>query len=224
MSGRTEGGNVELGIRHDPLDEVLALTDSRFAVSAALPFGHIRAENLIDFIGAADRLGAGEIRLAPKRSLLLLCPSIASATAVQEAARKAGFVVDAADPRRSIAACPGSPACASGHIPARAIAAEVAASMPRDLDLDLHVSGCAKRCASPHSDGLTLLGKPDGAALILGRPGATALAHVAHERGAAAFGRVLQLIAAERKPDMPDERCMYRLGKARLAQSFREED
>ena len=96
--------------------------------------------------------------------------------------------------------------------------------MPPGLALDLHISGCAKRCASPHRDELTLLGKPDSAALVLGRPGATPLAHVPHAHAAAAIGRVLQLIAAERKPDVPDERCMYRLGKARIAQSFRKED
>jgi precorrin-3B synthase len=203
---------------------ILPLTDSRVAVSISLPFGHSRAETLIAFIRDAEALGAAEVRLAPRRTLLLLCPAEASARAVLGAAGTAGFVVDRTDPRTRIAACPGSPACASGHIPARAIAAEIAASMPRDLDLDLHISGCAKRCASPHSDGLTLLGKPDNTALILGRPGATPLAHVAHEHAAAALGRVLHLIAAERKPGVPDQRGMYRLGKVRIAQSFREED
>jgi len=211
-------GNVERQISNDDrmLHGILALTDARFAVAIALPFGHVRAEILIDFLREADALGAGEIRLAPRRALLLLCPSEASARAVQEAADRAGLITDPADPRVRIAACPGSPACASGHIAARALASKIAAAS----GLDLHVSGCEKRCARPGHDGLTLLGTVDSAALVMEYAGATPLAHVAKERAAAAIGRVAALVAAERKAGESDATCFDRIGKRRLAKAF----
>jgi precorrin-3B synthase len=223
MSGRTEGGNVERPpFSQLPEPEILLLTDSRFAISIALPFGHIRAETLTAFVAEAAGLDAAEIRLAPRRALLLLCPSRAAAEAVHDVARTAGFIVDAADPRRSIAACPGSPSCASGHISARAMAAEIAASMPRDLALNLHISGCAKRCAKPGHDGLTLLGLPDGAGLVLEGLGDQPIAHVAKEGAAAAIGRVAALIRTEKTPGEDTAACARRLGVARLAQEFRQ--
>jgi precorrin-3B synthase len=196
--------------------DAIPLTDTRFAVAIALPFGHVRAEILIDFLREADALGAGEIRLAPRRALLLLCPSEASARAVQEAADRAGLITDPADPRARIAACPGSPACASGHIAARALASKIAAAS----GLDLHVSGCEKRCAKPGHDGLTLLGTADSAALVMECAGPTPLAHVAKERAAAAIGRVAALVAAERKAGESDTTCFDRIGKRRLAKAF----
>ena len=205
-----------------PFLDILPLADARFAVSVALPFGHIRADALIDFIRAAERLGAVEIRLAPQRGLLLICPSRTSAEAVRDAAQAAGFITDAADPRRSIAACPGSPACASGHIPARAIAVEIAASAPEGLGFDLHVSGCAKRCAKPGHDGLTLLGLVDGAGLVLEGLGDQPIAQVAKEDATAAVGRVAALLRAEKQPGQDAAAGVHSIEPARLAAIFRQ--
>jgi precorrin-3B synthase len=66
----------------------------------------------------------------------------------------AGFITDPADPRRSLAACPGAPACASGTVPARSDALRLA---ERGIT-NIHVSGCAKGCAYPRP-GLTLVGR-----------------------------------------------------------------
>jgi precorrin-3B synthase len=222
MSGRTEGGDAGREPSRDRqfCQGALLLTDGRFATAIALPFGHTRAETLAELVSTASTLGASEIRLGPRRQLLFLCPSEASARSVHEAATSAGLITDPSDPRARIAACPGAPACASGHIPARVMAAEIAKAMPAGLPVELHVSGCEKRCAKPNGDGLTLLGRPDSAALVLGRRGATPLAHVAKERGTAAIGRVLQLVADQRKHGVPDERRMHQLGKDRLAHEF----
>ena len=141
---------------------------------------------------------------------------------MRNAAQAAGFITDAADPRRSIAACAGAPACASGHIPARAMAAEIAASMPDGLALDLHVSGCAKRCARPGHTGLTLLGLADSAGLVLEGLGDQPIADVAKADAAAAIGRVAALLSAEKKPDEDTASALRRLGPARLAQEFRQ--
>ena len=218
MSGRTEGGNV----KRDPYSAILPLIDSRFAAPITLPFGQIRADPLIDLILAAETLGATEIRLAPQRTLLLICPSQATAEGVRAEAKAAGFITDAVDPRRSIAACVGAPACASGQIAARAIAAEIAASLPRNLALDLHVSGCAKRCARPGHTGLTLLGLADSAALVVEGLSDQPIADVAKAGAAAAIGRVVALLGREKKPGEDTAATLRRLGPARLAQEFRQ--
>jgi precorrin-3B synthase len=62
----------------------------------------------------------------PERALLLIGASVPDALKITRAAQQLGFVVDADDPRRRIAACPGAPACLSGLIPARALAAALA--------------------------------------------------------------------------------------------------
>jgi precorrin-3B synthase len=216
-----EGGDVERDFaatstqRHNSIP----LTDGRFAVPAALPFGHTRAETLIELLRAAETLGACEIRPAPTRTLLFLTGSRAAARHARDTARRLGFVVDAADPRARIAACPGSPACASGHIGARALAAEIAAAMPAGLAFDLHVSGCEKRCAKPGHDGVTLLGRTDGVALALGKSD-TPLAPVAQEQALSAIRRVAALMAAERQSGEAEAAFLSRIGTARLANIF----
>ncbi|MDW6020547.1 precorrin-3B synthase [Mesorhizobium sp. BAC0120] len=220
MSGRTEGGAVERKHRNHYVAPagILALTNGQFALPAALPFGHLHAAQLIAFITRAESLGATEIRLAPRRTLILLCPSESSANAIRDAARQATLIIDPGDPRSRMAACPGAPACASGHIPARAIAADVAPALPSGFDL--HVSGCAKRCARPGHAGLTLLGLDDGAGLVVEAWGKQPIASVAKKDTVAAFRRVAALIAAERQSREGETACLNRLGASRLANAF----
>ena len=78
-----------------------------------------------------------------------------------------GFVVDARDPRRRIVACAGAPACASGLIAARAIAAKLAEHLPPSRDgIAVHVSGCAKGCAYPGPAPLTIVGTGQGCGIV----------------------------------------------------------
>jgi precorrin-3B synthase len=205
--------------RGSPFD-ILPLRDGRFAVTAALPFGQVDAGYLIGFLERATAAGAAEIRLAPRHALILLCPSAAPAEAVRATAGNTGLIVDAGDPRGRIAACPGAPACASGHIAARAIAAELAAALPQGFDIDLHVSGCAKRCARPGHDGLTLLGLPGRAGLVLESAGREPVASIARKNAAAAFARVAALVASRRRAGESEGACLARLGGHRLAEAF----
>ena len=108
-----------------------------------LPFGQGSAES---FAKLADL--APQVRTTPERALHVPGRPDVGAFAA------AGFITDPADPRRSIAACPGAPACASGTVAARTDAAWLAA---RGL-VDLHVSGCAKGCASRRATA-TLVGR-----------------------------------------------------------------
>ena len=133
MSGRTEGGDVRARpSKHDrprrhPPPHRRPLR--RVGRPALRPHPRRHADRLHPR-GRASR----RHRNPPRAHGARCCSSARPAPRPRPsatAAQAAGFIIDAADPRRSIAACPGSPACASGHIPARAIAAEIAASSRR---------------------------------------------------------------------------------------------
>ena len=91
-----------------------------------------------------------------------------AAPAFVTAAESLGFIVDSGDPRRHVIACAGAPICASAHIASRALAPLVAQIAAPYLDdsRQIHISGCAKSCARAGSAALTVLGSPDGCALI----------------------------------------------------------
>jgi precorrin-3B synthase len=149
------------------------LRDGRLAMGLAPAFGHAHADALRELAGIAAALGAGSIRPASPRALLLVGLDPVAAAAVARAADALGFVTQASDPRRRIAACPGAPACASGLIPARALAAilvpaRALASRPLAGPdrVVIHVSGCAKGCAHPRPAALTVVGTERGCGII----------------------------------------------------------
>ena len=96
------------------------------AVGVGLPFGHSDSETLSRLIDAARRAGAAGLRTAPGRALLLVGLTAAAARQIVAEAGALGFIVDPADPRRRVVACAGAPICASGEIPARAMAPAIA--------------------------------------------------------------------------------------------------
>ncbi|EIM28431.1 precorrin-3B synthase [Microvirga lotononidis] len=134
------------------------------AVLLALPFGRCNAAQLVQAAAWSERFGGGEIRLSFTRGLLL--PGVADehvAPLLAEAAR-AGFITTADDPRLSLTACPGRPACASGLTPAPSDALRIAETSGDLLarGASIHVSGCPKGCAYPGKADLTLVGRVDG--------------------------------------------------------------
>jgi precorrin-3B synthase len=106
------------------------------ALLLGLPFGLTEAAALLQL---ADLTGGATLRTTPWRSFHLQGAPDPTPFA------QAGFITDPDDPRRSIAACAGAPACASASVPTRADAAFLASRGLRDI----HVSGCAKGCAHP---------------------------------------------------------------------------
>ncbi len=161
------------------------LRDSSLALGIALPFGHVEADALAELARRAARDGASTIRPAPDRVLMLIGVPPAHAAGVAATAAKLGFIVDADDPRRRIAACPGAPACASAFIAARSIAASLAAALAPQLaglprGIAIHVSGCAKGCAHPAPAALTVVGDATGCDIVRnGTARATPIRHVA---------------------------------------------
>ncbi len=134
----------------------------------ALPFGSARSTDLVALCKAAMAVGIETLRLAPGHTLLV---DNASETLI-EAAATLGFITRPDDPRRRASACIGNRGCASGHIPARDIAARLAPHLPPDRHL--HVSGCPKGCSHPRPADITLVGAPDGIGLVIqGRAGDT---------------------------------------------------
>ncbi|RWE49563.1 MAG: precorrin-3B synthase [Mesorhizobium sp.] len=217
MSGRTEGGASRKPIGLFPL------AGDTFALGIALPYGSMPAEKLIALAQRALALGATEIRLAPGRVLLFLGQPATANQPLQDTATTLGFVTSAADPRTRIAACPGTPACASGRIATRDIAETIATENADILDpsLTLHISGCAKSCAHPGPAALTLVGGENGAGLVVN---ATAKALPAGYRpgydAARGIGRVAAVIRGARYQGETAAACLTRLGTAGIAETY----
>jgi precorrin-3B synthase len=146
-------------------------SDGTTAVGIGLAFGHSQADSLAKFIRIAADAGARAVRPVPDRAMLLLGVAVTDAGDLAAAAEQLGFVARADDPRRRIAACPGCPACASGLIPARALASALTPALGPILMAErkgttVHISGCQKGCAHPTPATLTLVGTPHGCGII----------------------------------------------------------
>jgi len=219
MSGRTEGGAQE----HRPIG-LFPLAGGKVAQGIGLPYGSMPAGKIIDLVQRALAQGTTEIRLAPGRALLFLGQPAAACPSLQHTAATLGFITSPTDPRTRIAACPGTPACASGQIATRDIAETIAAENADILDFTLHISGCAKGCAHPGAAALTLVGGENGAGLVVN---ATAKALPAGYRprydAARGIGRVAAAIRSARLPGETAAACLTRLGAAGVAEAYQQE-
>jgi precorrin-3B synthase len=144
--------------------------DGTFAVGIGLAFGHAHADALTEIARIAAARGARAAWPAPDRTLLLIGVAAPDAADLQAAAEQLGFGARADDPRRRIVACPGAPACASGLIPARALAATLAPTLAGHRSAArgvlVHISGCPKGCAHPRPAALTLVGTERGCGIV----------------------------------------------------------
>ncbi len=114
------------------------------AALIALPFGQTASGALL---ALAKLVNGATLQTTPWRAFYI------NAKPDQSALAALGFIIDATDPRRSIAACPGAPACNSATVATRADANFLAS-----LGIgNIHVSGCAKGCAH-HRSATTLTG------------------------------------------------------------------
>jgi precorrin-3B synthase len=174
------------------------LRDGGFALGIAPAYGQTDTEALARIACIAADHGARSTRPAPGRVLLLSGFDENSTAAVAAAAAQLGFIVRGNDPRRFIAACPGKPACASGWIEARALAAELAQHLLlHSGGIDVHISGCAKGCAHPGPAGLTVVGSERGFGIVRhGSAGATPHCYVDRENLAAEIARAVHVSEA----------------------------
>lgn len=211
--------------RGSSLIGVANLRDDRVALGVALPFGHTTANALKTFAEAARALGVGDIRPAPKRTLVAICGTVAQAETLRKQAETLDFVTAPDDPRQAISACPGAPDCASGHISARKIAAGIASKHSGLLDgsMHLHVSGCAKGCAHPAVSALTIVGSGSGTGLILdGTARDQPATFAGNDDVGRALANVAKFVSAERRTGETTAQTIQRLGLSALAEAFRQ--
>jgi precorrin-3B synthase len=137
-----------------------ALGQDRFAALIGLPFGRCDAATL-DRLAASIETGTADIRLSPWRGLAFRNLRHGEAESLVALAHGLGLITRDEDPRLSVQACAGRPACSRAEVPAMADAA-VFAEAAADLLAEgatLHVSGCVKACAHPAAADLTLVGR-----------------------------------------------------------------
>jgi precorrin-3B synthase len=144
------------------------LRDGSFACGIGLAFGHADATSLRLLADAAGAAGASGLRAAADRALMAIGIPHEKSASFAAAAEQLGFIVRAGDPRRRVVACAGRPICGSAHIATRTIAPRIAAIAAPSFDgaFTIHISGCIKGCAHPGAAALTVLGTPEGCALI----------------------------------------------------------
>ncbi|KNY23004.1 precorrin-3B synthase [Methylobacterium sp. ARG-1] len=209
---RGHGGVTPDVAPFSPPAGIAPLAASQIVLTVDAPFGRCTADALDRLVDLAARLGAEEIRLSPARGFVLLLPA---APQVDPAALADDFIVAPDDPRRSVAACTGAPACASGSTPTLSDAASVAEAF-RPFAVGgsaAHVSGCAKGCARPGPADLTLVGR-DGlyGAVIGGAPGDEPAMHLPIEAVLERLGRAETIgLAAAFAPD----RARTEIGRTR---------
>jgi precorrin-3B synthase len=144
-----------------------ALRNGGIALGVAPAFGQTDAESLTELASLADDFGVHTLRPAPGRALILLGADRDNSRRLAASAADYGFIVQPEDPRRSIIACPGKPACGSGWIGARALARELTQHLSSaHRDHLIHVSGCPKGCAHAGPAAWTIVGSERGCGIV----------------------------------------------------------
>ncbi len=144
------------------------LHDGSLACGLGLAFGHADASVLEGLVEAAQAVGTSGLRAAPGGALLAIGLTDDAAAVFAASAERLGFIVHTDDPRRHVIACAGAPICASAHIAARDLGLTIveAAAPYIGESFRIHISGCPKGCAHPRPAALTIVGTPDGCALV----------------------------------------------------------
>ncbi|MEZ5788230.1 MAG: precorrin-3B synthase [Xanthobacteraceae bacterium] len=197
-----------------------ALRGGMLALGMGLPFGKVDVESLMRLIKVAQRVQAAGLRVAPDRALLIIGIRRDDAGALAADAAALGFITEADDRRRSIAACPGAPFCACTDVPTRTLAPEIASAAAALLDgsLVMHLSGCAKGCAHPGPAALTVVGDDGRCAVIVnGTPQYRPVVTLAPDALRASLARLSQTCASERLPGEGAAAVLSRLGARRIA-------
>lgn len=157
-----------------PLEHVsnLAKQSSSAALGAqpgwfgvAVPFGQLTTEAALKLAALVEQRGNGQLRITPRRQILLPEAGLEVASVLGAL----GLITTDGDPRLSVTACPGAPACRSGSTATRNDALVWARALPQlfDGELNVHVSGCGKGCARPRASPLTLVARNGHYDLIL---------------------------------------------------------
>ncbi len=139
------------------------------AALIGLPFGRCDAGTLHRLGEAALRAAVADIALSPWRGLAFSGPAPAATEPLLAFAKRLGLIVEPDDPRLSIEACAGKPACLRAQSDAMADAAALAEAAAPLLatGASIHVSACIKSCARMAASDLTLVGREGGYDVIV---------------------------------------------------------
>lgn len=126
--------------------------------------GRLTSEQLRALAHAAERFGSGGLRLSPWRNVLIPDVPRDAVESLQSALESAGLSCRAPSLASGIVACAGRAGCASGTVDtvrdALALSARLSGLAATGRSLEVHFSGCAKKCAQRRPTDLTLLGLP----------------------------------------------------------------
>ncbi len=211
-SGLYQGPDVRARRQRDVLDVVW-------------PFGQMQALALLRFTREALRCGVLAFAAAPGRHWRLLCREHADIDAIIRAARQAGLIVADDDARLLIMACTGAPGCASAFMATHDTGRALNACWSRCFDdsVRLHLSGCAKGCASLDVSAFTLVGMAQGIGLVFqGNPRGVARLIASDDTAlVGAFEHLAQSLTREGHVLPLDVATLARVGEARIVALLR---
>jgi precorrin-3B synthase len=145
-------------------------TGKRTWFGLGIPFGAAETGQWDALATLAERHGSAQIRVTPRRTVVLPDVPLSEVPALVDGARRSGLIVDPRDPLLNVVACAGAPACRSAHHETRAFALSLLRPLGARLSsgATLHVSGCSKSCALDGPADYTVVHEPHGARLGLG--------------------------------------------------------
>ncbi|ARS52998.1 hypothetical protein [Kushneria konosiri] len=197
----------------------------RDVLDVVWPFGQVPALSLLRFTREAQRLGALSFAAAPGRHWRILCREHADIDGIIRAAREAGLIVADDDARLAIVACTGAPGCASAFMSTHDTAGTLSTcwSTLFDASVRLHLSGCAKGCASLDPVTFTLVGTARGIGLVFqGNPrGVPRLIAENTASLEAAFEHLAQTLAEEGHALPLDSKSLACVGEERIVALLR---
>lgn len=127
---------------------------------AAPAFGRLAGTELAALAAIADRYGDGLLRPTPWRSLAIAGIAAQARTAAMAEVAALGMMTDRGDPRHRVLACVGRGACPAASVDSRGDALALLERLNGRFPAGtLHVSGCAKACASRRPAAVTLVGR-----------------------------------------------------------------
>ncbi|CAI3953732.1 Sulfite reductase [Commensalibacter communis] len=128
-------------------------------VHLGVPFGLLKASQLLHLAAIADQYGNKTLRFTPWRSIILPHCSPEALPTLSD------FIITQDDPRLYMTTCPGKPFCIQGQ---QATIDAVSSLVPiwKNQKSMIHISGCAKGCASPQINPVTLCATKEGYNLI----------------------------------------------------------
>lgn len=147
-----EGPTTALAGTLSPPVTVGPILPGCFGVGVA--FGVMSAGEL-DALAAVARTGDGMVRITPWRGFVL--------AGLEAPPEVAGLITSPGDPRLSVVACVGAPACAHASVRTLADAAVFSEAVGIKAEMKagcvIHVSGCGKGCAHPGAASVVLVGE-----------------------------------------------------------------